>query len=368
MRVLLLGATGFLGRHIGAHLLERNFEVVAGVRDVASVLRRFPGLETIHLDLNTLLTPADWLPHLRGLDAVVNCAGILQSSPGQSAAAIHAAAPMALFEACVLAKVARVIQISAVSADAAAGTEYARTKRAADDYLRGLDLGWTVLRPSLVYAQGSFGGTSALRGLAGLPFITLIPGDGGQEFQPIHAQDVAETVARCLENAELARCTLDPVGPETLTLRDIVVRLRRWLDLPPARVAPIPMPVVRLAARVGDLLGRGPLRSTAIDQLIYGNISDPETFAARIGFTPRYLDDALRFSPSHVQDRWHARLYALRPGLTIALAVLWLGSGLVSLANFKASAVLPARLGFMMGWSTLRFGCLPCVMSASAWA
>jgi uncharacterized protein YbjT (DUF2867 family) len=138
MRILLLGATGFLGRHICAHLLEQKYEVVAGVRDVQSARRRFPGLETIQLDLNHMLSAADWLPHLRGLDAVVNCAGILQSSPGQSASAIHAKAPIALFDACLAARVRRVIQISAVSADAAAGTEYAVTKQSADDHLRAL--------------------------------------------------------------------------------------------------------------------------------------------------------------------------------------------------------------------------------------
>ncbi len=345
MRVLLLGATGFLGRHICAHLLENNHEIVAGVRDEDSMHRRFPGVETIHLDLNHMQEAADWLPHLHGVEAVVNCAGVLQSSPGQSASAIHTAAPKALFDACLTAKITRVIQISAVSADAAAGTEYALTKKSADDYLRSLALDWIVLRPSLVYAQGSFGGTSALRGLAGLPFITPLAGDGAQVFQPIHVQDLAEAVRRCLESSELIRCTLDPVGPETLTMRDIVKMLRNWLDLPPARMVNTPMPIVRLAARIGDLLGRGPLRSSAIDQLVYGNISDSESFAAQIGFRPRSMCEALRCSPSHVQDRWHARLYWLRPCLTFALAPMWIGSGLISFANFKDSIGLARAFG-----------------------
>lgn len=345
MRVLLLGATGFLGRHICAHLLEQGYEVVAAVRDVDSARRRFPGIETIRLDLNSMQSAADWMPHLHNLDAVVNCAGILQSSPGQSVRVIHETAPGAMFEACVLAQVTRVIQISAVSADAAAGTEYALTKKSADDHLRSLALDWTILRPSLVYAQGSFGGTSALRGLAGFPLITPLLGDGGQEFQPIHADDLAETVRRCLGNSELIRHTLDPVGPETLTMRDILARLRRWLDLPPARMVSIPMPMVRFAARIGDLFGRGPLRTTAIDQLAYGNTSDSQQFAALIGFRLRSMDEALRSSPSHVQDRWHARLYWLRPCLVLTLAAMWIGSGLISLANFQNAEALARAFG-----------------------
>ena len=119
--------------------------------------------------MNRMVSPEDWLNYLRGVDGVVNCAGILQTRNGQSAAAIHHGAPAALFEACVAKGVRRVVQISAVSADDAAGTEYARTKKAADDHLRSLNLDWTVLRPSLVYAQGSYGGTSVIRGIAGFP-------------------------------------------------------------------------------------------------------------------------------------------------------------------------------------------------------
>lgn len=333
MRVLLLGATGFIGRHIAAQLLKAGHELVAGVRDIASAQRRFPGIATAFVDMNRMGTPADWLPLLKGIDGVVNCAGILQSGRGDNADAIHAAAPKALFNACVTAGVRRVVQISAVSAEDAAGTTYARTKKAADDHLRSLDLEWVVLRPSLVYAQGSFGGTSTLRGLAGFPLVTPVIGDGGQQFQPIHADDLAETVSRCLSDAKLARQTLDPVGPDTLSLKDLLGMLRAWLDLPDAPLLRLPMGAAKLLAKVGDLTGQGPMRTTALEQMNYGNVSDPTGFESAIGFRPRAMTDALRDAPSHVQDRWHARLYFLRPALTLILILLWLGSGIAGLLN-----------------------------------
>lgn len=333
MRVLLLGATGFIGRHIAAHLLKNGHEVTAGVRDIASARRRFPGIATAAIDMNRMITPGDWLPLLVGIDGVVNCAGILQSGRGDDADAIHAAAPKALFDACVAAGVRRVVQISAVSADDAAGTAYARTKKAADDHLRSLDLEWVVLRPSLVYAQGSFGGTSTLRGLAGFPLVTPVIGDGGQKFQPIHAEDVAETVLRALTRADLARQTLDPVGPDTLTLKEMLGLMRSWLDLPPVPALSLPMSLARLVAKIGDVTGQGSMRTTALDQMVYGNISDPGAFETAIGFRPRTMAEGLRGAPSHVQDRWHARLYFLRPVLTLILILLWLGSGIAGLLN-----------------------------------
>ena len=129
MRILLLGATGFLGRHICARLLAEGYLVVAAVRDSQSARRRFPDIETVTLDMNCMVEAEDWEPYLANVDAVINCAGILQSTLGQSAFAIHTRSPIALFEACAAANVRRVIQISAVSADSAAGTEYALTKK-----------------------------------------------------------------------------------------------------------------------------------------------------------------------------------------------------------------------------------------------
>jgi uncharacterized protein YbjT (DUF2867 family) len=359
MKILVTGATGFIGRHICARLLRDGHRIMAAVRDTASIARRFPGIDAVRIDMNRMASAAAWQPLLAGIDAVVNCAGILQSGAGQSATAIHADAPKALFDACLASGVRRVVQISAVSADVAAGTEYALSKQAADDYLRTLDLDWIVLRPSLIYAAGSYGGTSVIRGLAGLPWIIPLIGRGDQKFQPLHADDFAETVRLCLTSTALARTTLDPVGPETLCLREIVVATRAWLDLPPARLVHLPLGLIRLAARVGDLTGKGPLRTTSLVQMDYGNVSDAAGFARAIGFRPRSMSEAFRSSPSHVQDRWQARLFFLRPALTAALALLWLGSGVLGIVNppqrveetlqgwgFPASLVSAASIGF----------------------
>lgn len=347
MNVLITGATGFIGRHICAGLIARGHKVVAAVRDPSSALRRFPGIDVACIDMNTMVSPADWAPLLKAVDAVVNCAGILQSTRTQSAQAIHANSPNALFDACVMCGVQRVVQISAVSADSAVGTEFALTKKSADDHLRGLNLDWIVLRPSLVYAQGSFGGTSLLRGLAGLPFVMPLPGDGHQQFQPIHADDLAETVCRCIEDPELARRTLDPVGPGTLTTRDILERTRCWLDIAPVHALNVPLPLMRVFARIADIFDVGPMRTTALKQLEYGNVSDPGAFETAIRFRPRTMAEAFLAQPSHVQDRWHARLYFLKPALTLTLSMVWIGSGLVGLlVHGSARATgLPAVIG-----------------------
>ena len=128
MRVLLTGATGFLGRHLAAQLLAEGHGLVCADRNPARAMRMFPGSEAIACDFVHDVTPEAWTPRLAGIDAVINCAGILQASDAVTDA-VHTAAPVALFDACVAAGVPKVLQISALGADAGAGTAYARSRR-----------------------------------------------------------------------------------------------------------------------------------------------------------------------------------------------------------------------------------------------
>lgn len=330
MKVLLTGATGFIGRCIGARLTADGYRLCPAVRNVELAARLFPGAEARRVDFNTATSPEHWRPLLDDVDAVINCVGILQAEPGQSIAAIHTKAPIALFKACEETGVGRVIQISAISARADAGTAYAETKMAADAYLAGTNLDWIVLKPSLIVDRGSFGGTSLLRGLAALPGAIPVAG-GWQEFQPLAAEDLAEGVVRALTDSAVSQAILEPAGPEILTLEEILARLRQWLGLRPAPFIRIPKMAARLAARIGDLLGRGPLRSTSLRQMEVGNTGDPARFFALLGRTPATLGEFLEANPASVQDRWHARLYFAGPVLRIVLAVIWLVSGMIGL-------------------------------------
>ncbi len=330
MRVLLTGANGFIGRYLLAALLRAGHEVVPAVRDTAAADRLLPAPASLHADFNTDTDPAVWLPRLRGIDAVINCAGILSGRWNQSIEAIHANAPMALFSACEKAGVRRVVQISAISAEEKAGTAYARTKRSADKFLAATSLDWIVVRPSLVYAEGAYGGTALFRALAAMPFAIPVVGAGDQLFQPIHIDDLSQLIVQSLASSSLNRIVVDPVGPDRLSLGEILTDLRRWLGFEEAPLLRIPVPVIRLAARLGDVTG-GTINTTALKQLLHGNTGDAATFARVTGIAPRRWREALHARPSQTQDRWHARLYFLRPLLRWLVGLTWIASGIIGL-------------------------------------
>lgn len=349
MRIVVLGAAGFIGRHIMTELLSAGHDVVAIVRRVGTLPAAFPDVSFVALDLAEAVSPSDWRAHLAGVDAVVNAAGLLR---GRDMHQVHVEMPSALALAATDAGVKRLVLISAISARADVATDYAVSKLIGEEVLRESNLGWTVLRPSLVYGDGSYGGTSLMRGLAGLPLFVPLPGSGDFLFSPIHVQDLAMTVRRVCENASFDHRTLEPVGPETLSLRSLLGLYREWLGFGRAMFVSVPMPLMRIMGRVGDFAGNGPIASNSLTQMVAGNAGDSAAFAAAIGFVPRSLGSALRDHPAQVQDRWHARLFFVAPALTVVLFLMWLASAWLGLFHAAAQTEAVVRnLGVPLGWS-----------------
>jgi uncharacterized protein YbjT (DUF2867 family) len=332
MRVLVLGAGGFIGRHVFAALIDAGYEPVGAVRRTADFARMFPDHSSVACDMTKDVTPDVWQSRLQGVDAVVNCAGVLS---GRASQIVHVEAPAALAAACERTGVRRLIHVSAISADPRAETDYAHEKLRAEGDLRATNLDWVILRPSLVYADGTHGGTSALRGLAGLPGFVPVPGDGSQLFSPIHVEDLARSIVLLLAPMAPNRVTLEPCGPDNMSLRAFVLAWRSWLGFGQARVVTVPMWIVRLFAGIVDLLGGGPLSTTAIRQLEFGNAGNGRAFASLVGFAPLPMRAWLARRPSSVQDKWHARLYFLRPLLRWTLGLSWIAAGAI---GFLASS------------------------------
>jgi nucleoside-diphosphate-sugar epimerase len=101
VRVLVTGATGFIGRHLAYALASAGHEVICCARDPAQPQRRLAGLSWVHADLTRDFSPGDWLLRLQAVDAVVNAEGILGEAGTQTLEALHVRAPQALFAACV---------------------------------------------------------------------------------------------------------------------------------------------------------------------------------------------------------------------------------------------------------------------------
>jgi uncharacterized protein YbjT (DUF2867 family) len=350
VNILVVGAAGFIGRHLARRLVESGHHVTPSGTDPARLRRLFPGLRCIAGEYGRDSAEV-WLSRLAGVDVIINTAGLIRETARRTYRTVHTEGPIALFEACLAAGVGRVLQVSALGADAGAATQYHLSKRAADDRLAALDpagerLDWCVLRPSLVLGPGGRS-TELFAAIAAAP-LPIRLGPGTWRVQPIHIDDLTAIVEHLLERPPPWPRRLDLVGPEPVDTDHLVTAFRDWLGEPPRPFCPVPVPLLRAAAWFGDRLGgAGPFTGQSLSMLMRGNTAPVAPLIETTGYRPKCLEATLAAIPCATAERWRAKLWPLRAPLRISLALLWIATGLVSLGLYpvESSLVLLGDIG-----------------------
>jgi len=347
VKVLVCGATGFIGRAVCVRLAAAGHEVLRGVRCPSR-----PG--DVAIDYNVDLSTAAWIERLRGVDAVVNTVGIISEHGAARFDALHAVAPSALFAACAEAGVRRVVQISALGAESG-GTAYFTSKRAADQALMALPLEWMILRPSLVF--GPDGNSAALFcKMASLPIMPA-PELGAARFQPIHIDDLALAVEASLDPATPACRVIACAGGSVVSYDDMLAAYRRAMHLPPAPVLHIPAWAMACAAWLGGKLPGVPLTPDNWRMLRAGStVREEDAHCAAtaigelLGRAPRPIG---QFIPAASGELLRLRALAgwRNALLRWSLAIVWLATALVSAFAYPPadSLAMLARAG-IEGW------------------
>ena len=267
MRILICGGTGFLGRHIVNALMQQGHDPVVRSR------HSDPALDFVRLS-----TAQDWLPHLQGVDAVINAVGALRNRPDTDLQTLHMTAPAALFDACAQAGIRRVVQVSALGVDKG-DTLYASTKRAADDYLLALgqagELNPAIVRPSIIFGSG--GASSKLFVLlANLPILPLPQIMRNSQIQPVAVRDVAEVIAK-LATSDTPCGVIEIGGTQPLSIERFIATLRAQMKYRSATVRILPTRLSTASAKLGDKISWMPWCSEAMALLENDNVTDPAT-------------------------------------------------------------------------------------------
>lgn len=260
--VLLIGGSGFVGSAIAAKLAaaDKTLLIPTRRREHARHLMCLPAAEVIEADVSD---PATLAALMSGVDAVVNLVGVLHSRPGQpygpDFASAHVALPERIVAAAREARVQRIVHISALGAAADGPSEYLRSKADGEAVIRaaGPDIGWTILRPSVIFGPGD----SFLNLFAGLlkAFPLLPLGGAKARFQPVYVGDVADVVAEALERADAVGQTFEMAGPRQYSLQELVEYVG-VLTAHPRPVIPLPEGLAMLQAAALECLP-GPLMS-----------------------------------------------------------------------------------------------------------
>lgn len=227
--VTLFGGSGFIGSQAVRALARRGWRIRVAVRNPVLAIEIQPlgdpgQIQFMRCDITN---PTDVAQAVRGADAVVNLVGVLHDAGGKRGFdAVHTEAAKTIAEAAKAAGVERLVQISAIGADAASPSAYGRTKAQAEAAVRAVYPDAVILRPSLVFGAGD-GFLNRFAAMATMaPALPLI-GGGETRFQPVYVGDVAEAIARGVTRADAAGRTYELGGPSLYTFREVLELVRR---------------------------------------------------------------------------------------------------------------------------------------------
>jgi nucleoside-diphosphate-sugar epimerase len=345
LRILITGASGFIGRHIAHTLHQAGHQVVACVRDPFTAKQQLHGIELIRADFTTDHTPQIWQSRVQGFDVVINSVGILREHGRQTFSSLHTKAPIALFHACHQMGVKQIIQISALGADENAFSQFHLSKKAADDYLSTLDLNWLIVMPSIVYGTGAKS-MAFFKAVSCLPVVPLVD-HGDQQIQPLHIDDLTYLIVKAINSRSCQQKKLPLVGSSTITIKQLFKALRTWQGFNAPRYISIPYKQALTLAEWVGRLGNAPLNAESVAMLQRGSVGDCTPFRVECGKPPSAFNSRLWESPPGEADRWHAGLYFLKPLLRWSIAFVWLLTGYLSAFVFpsESSYALLSRVG-----------------------
>jgi uncharacterized protein YbjT (DUF2867 family) len=343
-KILVLGASGLIGRFVTDDLRARGIAVVGIARKFSASQNSSP----LDLELPVMSMDAAALAGLlrdHAADVVVNCLGVLQDGPGSDTGAVHREFVARLLQAIGdSGRAVRLIHISIPGTAEGDRTAFATTKREAERLIAASGVAYAILRPGFVVAPAAYGGSAMLRALAALP-LDLPAGEAATPFQPVAVEDIAKTIAWLAERdaAEAPAVAWDLMQPEPVTLGGVIAQFRRAFGTAAWPRIRMPAFLLGLGARLGDLanlLGWMPsMRTTAIAELRRGVTGDPSGWMAATGIVPKTIAQMVGQRSATIQDKWFARLFMVKAIVIASLALFWTVSGFISLViSYDAAA------------------------------
>jgi NADH dehydrogenase len=291
--VLVPGGCGFVGRHAVRALREAGAAPIVGSRRPG--VDRSPLGELVDdcahraLRFETLLDVDAWLPHLDGVEVVLNCVGILRPRGRATYDRVHHRAVAALAQACARRGI-RLVHVSALGLHADARSGFLRSKYAGEQALMASSADWWIARPSLLDGEGGFG-ARWIRRVADWP-VHPVPGNARGLLAPLDVRDLGVALARlCLQppavGSEPQARIFELGGP---ALRDTGAHLGAMRDpaLDKAAVGVrLPAWFARLASHACDVLGVTPYSFGHLELLRHDNVPCPNRIDELLGRAPR---------------------------------------------------------------------------------
>ena len=274
--VTVFGASGFIGRYVVGEIVKIGARVRAAIRrpDNASFLKPMGDVGQVTPISANIRDDASVAAAVDGADVVINLVGILFPGGKQTFNALQADGAQRVAMAAKAAGAERLVQMSAIGADAESESVYASTKGIGEQLVQDAFPGASIVRPSIVFGPEDdfFNKFAAIARLA--PALPLI-GGGHTKFQPVYVGDVAAAVAAICANPKTAGATFEVGGPQVYSFRQLMEILLAEIDRK-RLLAPLPFPIAKLQAALLELspipiLTRDQVRLLQQDNVLSGD-------------------------------------------------------------------------------------------------
>jgi len=285
--ITIFGGSGFLGRHLVRALAKRHYRIRVAVRrpDLANHLQPLGRVGQIHAVQANVRHPGSVGAAVRDADIVINLVGILFERGRQRFEAVQAfgAEQVALAAA---AHGVRMIHVSAIGADEHSTSAYARAKAVGEQAVLAAVPEATIVRPSIMFGpeDAFFNKFAALARV--LPALPLI-GGGQTRFQPVFVGDVAEAIARAVEEkaigersdavlrTAMAGAIYELGGPQVRTFKELMEYMLATIERRRLLI-PIPFALAKLQATFLQYLPKPPLTPDQVEMLKRDNVVSGE--------------------------------------------------------------------------------------------
>ena len=288
MKVLVLGGSGFLGRHVVAALQDRGHAPVVGTRDPQRLRSLPPTIATCErrrVRFEQMGRPGDWDTTLMDIDAVVNCVGILRPRGRATYDRVHRRAPVALAGACARLGVRPLIHVSALGLHAEARSGFIRSKLAGERALLAAGQGVSIVRPSLLDGDGGYG-ARWIRQFARWP-VHGIPANACGRIAVLDVHDAGVAIAALCEARDAIEWReVDLGGNDAWSIADYLTAIRASAGFGPARRVRVPAWCARLASHLCDLFHLTPFSFGHLELLCRDNLPRPNRLPALLGRMP----------------------------------------------------------------------------------
>jgi NADH dehydrogenase len=278
--VTIFGGSGFVGRYVARRMAKAGWRVRVATRspNEAMFVRTYGAVGQVEPVFCNVRDDASVNLVIEGADAVVYCVGLLAERGNNTFAAVQTEGPGRV--ACLAAAkgIGRMVLVSAIGADAASPSAYARTKAAGEDAVRAHIPDAVILRPSIIFgAEDDFFNRFAAMSRLG-PVLPVV--GAGTQFQPVYVDDVAAAVVKGVLG-DAAPGVYELGGPDVDTFRGLmqrmlgIVRRRRLIMNMPFWVARIMAFGFRVAQVVSLGLIRPAITADQVANLAVDNIVAP---------------------------------------------------------------------------------------------